>query len=105
MRELTIRKIEVREVSGQESEPAMLGEVGSLPVEGVDASGQDRRLQPQPESLLGMTKTFEQPTANEARSSGEEQASAIEIKKIIPGKINDRFEIPRKGPAPSFHRR
>ena len=52
-----------------------------------------------------MTKTFEQPATDEARPSGDEQASAIEIKKIIPGKINDRFEIPRKGPAPSFHRR
>jgi hypothetical protein len=52
-----------------------------------------------------MTKTFEQPTADEARSSGDEQASAIEPKKIIPGKINDRFEILRKCPASSFHRR
>jgi len=83
----------------------MLGEMGGLPLEGVDASGQDRRSQPQPESLLGMTKTFEQPATDEARSSGDEQASAIEIKKSVSGKINDRFEIPRKGPAPSFHRR
>jgi hypothetical protein len=83
----------------------MLGEMRGLPLEGVDASGQDRRLQPQPESLLGMTKTFEQPTANEARSSGDEQASAIEAEKIVPGKLNDRIEILRKGPARSFHRR
>ena len=41
-----------------------------------------------------MTKTFEQPAADEARSSGDEQASAIETKKIIRGKINDRLEIP-----------
>lgn len=52
-----------------------------------------------------MTKTFEQPATNKARSSGDEQASAIEIKKIVPGEINDRFEIPRKCPASSFHRR
>jgi hypothetical protein len=51
-----------------------------------------------------MTKTFEQPTANEARSPGDEQACAIETKKILPGKLNDRFEIPRKGPASSFRR-
>lgn len=82
----------------------MLGEMRSLPPEGVDASSQDCRSQTQPKSFLGMTKTFEQPTADEARSSGDEQASAIEIKKIIPGKIDDRFEILRKGPAPSFRR-
>ena len=51
-----------------------------------------------------MTKTFEQPAADEARSSGDEKASAIETKKIVPGEINDRFEILRKGPAPSFRR-
>ena len=49
-----------------------------------------------------MTKTFEQPAANEARPSGDEQASAIESEKIVPGKLNDRIEILRKGPAPSF---
>jgi hypothetical protein len=51
-----------------------------------------------------MTKTFEQPATDEARSSGDEQASAIETKKILPGEINDRFEIIRKGPASSFRR-
>ena len=46
MRELAIRKVEVRDVSGQKGEAAMLGEVRSLPPEGVDASSQDCRSQP-----------------------------------------------------------
>ena len=51
-----------------------------------------------------MTKTFEQPAADETRSSGDEKASAVKAKKIGPGKINDRFEVLWKGPGSSFRR-
>lgn len=46
MRELAIREVKVQDISGQECEAKMLGEMGGLPPEDVDASSQNCRSQP-----------------------------------------------------------
>jgi len=51
--------------------------VRSLLPKGVDVSRQDRRLQSKAMAPFGVAKTLQQPAADEAGASGDEEASAI----------------------------